>query len=98
MNINEIAKMAGVSASAVSRYLNQGYLSEEKKKRIAEVIEQTGYVPSTQAQMLRTKKTKLIGVAAMLRLRILNVASILTAKGIRFPSEKSRAWRIYSEL
>ena len=40
MNINEIAKMAGVSASAVSRYLNQGYLSEEKKKRIAEVIEQ----------------------------------------------------------
>ena len=62
MNINEIAKMAGVSASAVSRYLNQGYLSEEKKKRIAEVIEQTGYVPSTQAQMLRTKKTKLIGV------------------------------------
>lgn len=62
MNINEIAKLAGVSASAVSRYLNQGYLSEEKRKKIAEVIEQTGYVPSSQAQMLRTKKTKLIGV------------------------------------
>ena len=62
MNINEIAKMAGVSSSAVSRYLNQGYLSEEKRKRIAEVIEQTGYVPSSQAQMLRTKKTKLAGV------------------------------------
>lgn len=62
MNISEIAEMAGVSRAAVSRYLNHGYLSEEKRKKIAEVIEKTGYQPSTQAQMLRTKKTKIIGV------------------------------------
>lgn len=62
MNINEIAKLAGVSRAAVSRYLNNGYVSEEKKERIRKVIEETGYRPSTQAQTLRTKKTKMIGV------------------------------------
>lgn len=62
MNINEIAKMAGVSRATVSRYLNDGYVSEEKKDRIRAVIEKTGYQPSSQAQMLRTKKTRLIGV------------------------------------
>ena len=62
MNINEIAKLAGVSRATVSRYLNNGYVSEEKKKIIRQVIEETGYQPSSQAQMLRTKKTKLVGV------------------------------------
>lgn len=62
MTINEIAKMAGVSRATVSRYLNEGYVSEEKKEKIRRVIEETGYKPSAQAQMLRTRKTKLIGV------------------------------------
>ncbi len=62
MNINQIAKLAGVSPAAVSRYLNDGYLSAEKRQAIAKVIEETGYIPSTQAQTLRTKKTKIIGV------------------------------------
>lgn len=62
MNINEIAKMAGVSRATVSRYLNQGYVSEEKRESIRKVIEETGYQPSAQAQTLRTKKTNLIGV------------------------------------
>lgn len=62
MNINEIAKLAGVSRATVSRYLNEGYVSEEKREQIKKVIEKTGYQPSAQAQMLRTKKTKLVGV------------------------------------
>lgn len=62
MNINEIAKLADVSRAAVSRYLNNGYVSEEKKERIKKVIKETGYRPSSQAQTLRTKKTKMIGV------------------------------------
>ena len=62
MTINEIAHLAGVSRATVSRYLNNGYVSEAKKEKIQKVIEETGYVPSSQAQMLRTKKTKLIGV------------------------------------
>ena len=60
MNINEIAKLAGVSRATVSRYLNQGYVSEEKKQAIASIIEETGYEPSQQARNLRSKVTKLI--------------------------------------
>ena len=62
MTINEIARLAGVSRATVSRYLNDGYVSEEKRERIRQVVEQTGYQPSAQAQMLRTKKTRLVGV------------------------------------
>lgn len=62
MTITEIAKMAGVSVSAVSRYLNDGYISDEKRRKIKSVIEKTGYQPSKQAQILRTKKSKVIGV------------------------------------
>ena len=35
---------------------------KKKKKNISRVIEETGYQPSSQAQRLRTKKTKLVGV------------------------------------
>lgn len=62
MTIKEIAKLAGVSSAAVSRYLNGGYVSAEKKEAIGRVIEETGYQPSAQARMLRTKKASLVGV------------------------------------
>lgn len=62
MTISEIAKLAGVSPASVSRYLNNGYISQDKKEKIRRVVEETGYRPSLQAQMLRTKKTGMIGV------------------------------------
>lgn len=62
MDINEIARRAGVSRTTVSRYLNDGYVSQEKRALIARIIEETGYVPSRQAQQLRTGKTNLVGV------------------------------------
>ena len=62
MTIKEIAQLAGVSSAAVSRYLNGGYVSDEKKEQIRRVIEETGYQPSAQARILRTKKACLVGV------------------------------------
>ena len=50
MTIKEIAQMAGVSNAAVSRYLNGGSLSQEKRATIAAVIRQTGYRPAAAAQ------------------------------------------------
>jgi len=64
MTIADIARLAGVSNAAVSRYFNNGYISEEKREAIRKVIEETGYQPSLQAQTLRTGKTKNIGVIA----------------------------------
>ena len=64
MTIKEIAQLAQVSSAAVSRYLNGGYISEEKKERIRTTIEKTGYHPSAQARNLRTKRARLIGVVA----------------------------------
>lgn len=62
MTINEIAKLAGVSSAAVSRYFNNGYVGDEKREAIKKVVEETGYRPSLQAQTLRTKRTRTIGV------------------------------------
>lgn len=64
MTIKEIAQLAGVSSAAVSRYMNGGYISAEKKEQIRKVIEETGYQPSAQARILRTGKANLIGVVA----------------------------------
>lgn len=61
--IKEIAAMANVSRTTVSRVLNDsGYVKEEVRKRVLKVIEETGYIPSQHAKSLRTKKTKVIGV------------------------------------
>lgn len=62
MDINEIARLAGVSRATVSRYLNDGYVSQEKRRLISRVIQETGYVPSQSAQQLRTGRTNLVGV------------------------------------
>ncbi|MBE6867624.1 LacI family DNA-binding transcriptional regulator [Ruminococcus albus] len=62
MNISEFAKEAGVSVSAVSRYFNDGYLSDDKRALIEAAIERTGYVPSYSARTVRSKVTKLVGV------------------------------------
>lgn len=87
MNINEIAELAGVSRATVSRYLNDGYVSEEKRTAIKQVIEETGFVPSAHAQTLRTKKTKLIGVilpkinSESISRIVAGVSSVLTKQG-----------------
>ena len=64
MTISDIAKMAGVSSAAVSRYLNGGPLSEQKREAIREVVEKTGYRPDAAAQTLRTGRVNQIGVIA----------------------------------
>ena len=64
MTISDIAKMAGVSSAAVSRYLNGGPLSEQKRTAIHEVIEKNGYHPDSAAQTLRTGRVNQIGVIA----------------------------------
>lgn len=87
MTIAEIAKLAGVSKACVSRYLNHGYVSEEKKRKIQTVIDATGYVPSRQAQILRTGKSRQIGVilpkinSESIGSMVAGISSVLNEKG-----------------
>ena len=62
MKISEIARLAGVSSAAVSRYFNDGSISEEKKQKIKKVIDETGYVPNPTARSLRQQRTDSVGV------------------------------------
>ena len=62
--IIDIAELAGVAKSTVSRYLNGGNVSEKTKEKIRKVIEETNYEPNLFAQSLKAKKTNFIGVIA----------------------------------
>ncbi|MBQ8469368.1 MAG: LacI family DNA-binding transcriptional regulator [Clostridia bacterium] len=62
MTLREIAELAGVSPSAVSRYLNGGSLSSAKYEAIDKVIKETGYVPNQVAHNLRTGHVKQVGI------------------------------------
>ncbi|MDQ1143949.1 LacI family sucrose operon transcriptional repressor [Bacillus sp. SORGH_AS 510] len=59
--IMDIAKLAGVAKSTVSRYLNGGSVGEATKKKIEQAIQETGYSPNPFAQSLKAKKTNIIG-------------------------------------
>ena len=53
MNIKDIAKLAGVSTATVSRVINNsGYVKEETKQRIADIIKENDYVPNAIARSL----------------------------------------------
>lgn len=62
--INDIARLAGVAKSTVSRYLNGGNISESTKAKIRMVIEETNYEPNSFAQSLKAKRTNFIGIIA----------------------------------
>ena len=62
MTIKDVAALSGVSPAAVSRYLNGGSLSEEKRQRIQRTIDETGYRPTAAAQMMRVGYQRQIGV------------------------------------
>lgn len=62
VTIYEIANITGVSKSTVSRYLNGGYVSEEKAQLIKKAIEETEFRRSEDAVALRTNRVKAIGV------------------------------------
>lgn len=60
--IKDVAKYAGVSVATVSRYLNQGYISENARKQVEDAIDALGYQPSLIARSLNTKQTNAIGL------------------------------------
>ncbi|WP_461204822.1 LacI family DNA-binding transcriptional regulator [Clostridium sp. DL1XJH146] len=63
ITIKEIAEEAGVSKSTVSRVLNDtGYVNEETRKKIEDLIKKHNYLPSAMARNLSKRETNTIGV------------------------------------
>ena len=63
LNIREIAKIAGVGKSTVSRVINQtGYVSDETRKKIEAVMQEYEYSPSAVARNLSKQQTNSIGI------------------------------------
>ncbi|WP_427706900.1 LacI family DNA-binding transcriptional regulator [Staphylococcus parequorum] len=60
-NISDIAKIAGVSKSTVSRYLNNGSVSLKTKQKLDKIIQENDYQPNQFAQSLRAHRTNMIG-------------------------------------
>ncbi len=63
MTISDIAKLAGVSVATVSRVLNnQGYVKEETRQKIENLIQENGYRPNAVARSLTRSNTSMIAV------------------------------------
>jgi len=52
MTIKDIARLAGVSTSSVSRVINKENVGKKTKQEVLKVIEKYDYYPNTYAQYL----------------------------------------------
>lgn len=63
MKSDDIAKLAGVSRSTVSRVINNyPNVPEKTRKKVQDVIDKYGYTPNSIARTLAGKKNKIIGL------------------------------------
>lgn len=60
--LEELARLAGVSRSTVSRVLNGGSVGEATRERVLAVIERTNYRPNMAARSLASGRTGVVGV------------------------------------
>ncbi len=63
MNLREIADMAGVSKTTVSRVINERPdVNPETRKHVQEIISQYDFYPNARAQAFSQKRSKVIGL------------------------------------
>lgn len=62
VTIKDIARETGLSTATVSKCLNHIKIQEDNRKLIEEAIKKLGYRPNRSAQILRSKKTRIIGI------------------------------------
>lgn len=61
--LTDVAELAGVSPTTVSRVINKkGYLSDKTIKKVKEAMKTLGYKPNNLARSLQGKSAKLIGL------------------------------------
>ena len=63
MKLSDIARLAGVSRSTVSRVINNDpRVSDEVRRRVRETIAEVGYQPNAAARALASRRTGIIGL------------------------------------
>gem|GEM_PF-607852 len=62
VTIWDVAKLAGVSKSTVSRVMNNGPVSDEARKAVYDAIEELNYKPSCFAKNIRTQRSMTIAL------------------------------------
>ncbi len=62
VTIKDIAKLANVSHTTVSRALNAPYIKEHTKQKILELASQLNYTPNVNAKSLAMQKSHTIGL------------------------------------
>jgi LacI family repressor for deo operon, udp, cdd, tsx, nupC, and nupG len=63
VTIDDVARLAGLSKSTVSRVINNyPHVSPVKKQKVYQAMDALGYVPNSSARSLRNKKTQMIAV------------------------------------
>lgn len=61
--ISDVAKLSGLSKTTVSRVINNHpYVSDKKREKVLEAMEELGYTPNPSARRLRGQLTTTIGV------------------------------------
>ena len=64
VTIDDVSKIAGVSKTTVSRYLNGKFehMSDKTKDKVRKAIEELNFRPNLTARTLKSQKTNLIGI------------------------------------
>lgn len=62
VSINDVARVAGVSKSTVSRALGHGPVSDEVRAKVDAAVRQTGYRPNLMARRLRSQDSGILGL------------------------------------
>ena len=63
VKLSDVAKLAGVSPTTVSRVINDyGYISDKTRNKVHQAMRELNYQPNSLARSLHGKHTKLVGL------------------------------------
>ena len=80
----DVARLAGVGASTVSRFLRGVPVRRDAARRIGEAVEQLGYTPDQTARALRAGRSRTIGIV------LPKVSNVLFSEATQHIEEEAR--------